>query len=88
MAEENLLGIYAIFDKKSERYDTPFIAYSDLFAKRRFMLMLDEDGPLRKWPDDFRLDKVGSFDVKTSNVKETKNMLLEAGAVIKKEEKK
>ena len=86
MGEESTLGIYAIFDKKSERYDTPFIAYSDLFAKRRFMLMLDEDGPLKKWPEDFRLDKVGTFDVKTSNVNEMKTMLIEAGAVIKKEE--
>ena len=57
------LGIYAIYDKKSKHYDTPFFAWSDIFAKRRFCLMADsEKSPLKKWPEDFELHQLAGFD--------------------------
>lgn len=81
------LGIYAIFDKKSEKYDTPYFAYSDLFAKRRFMLMLDEEkSPLAKWPGDFQLEKVGEFDIDTGMVTNESKLLIEAQSVVKSKE--
>ena len=72
--EEVILNIYAIYDIKSEQYDTPFFAVSDLYAKRRFLIMSDEEkSPLYKWPEDFELHKVATFGLNmgftTSDIK-------------------
>lgn len=77
------LGIFAIYDKKSEKFDTPFFAFSELFAKRRFLLMMDEDGPLKKWPEDFELKKVGEFNTNTGDVIEDQKLVIEAKSVVK-----
>lgn len=67
--DQVLLGIYAIYDLKSEQYDTPFFSVSDIYAKRRFLLMSDEEkSALNKWPEDFELHKVASFGTSSGNV--------------------
>mgnify|MGYP000405387521 CR=1 FL=1 len=72
-----ILGIFAIFDLKSKRYDTPFFGVSDLMAKRRYMIIMeDEQSPLRKWKEDFELHRVGIFDVTNGNMLETGDPLL------------
>lgn len=81
---ENEIGVYAIYDKKGERYDTPFFAISDLFAKRRFYLMADEKGPLQMWPDDFRLEKVGTFNIIDGELVNRNGLVLEGLTVIPK----
>lgn len=80
---ENLL-IYAIFDKKSEKYDTPFFTSSEVFGKRRFLLMMDEDGPLKKWPEDFNLQMLGTFNIITGEVAPQIKLIMEAKSVVKK----
>jgi len=63
------LGIYAIYDKKAERYDTPYFAISDLFAKRRYALMADEPkSVLTKWKDDFQLMRLGTVSTITGEI--------------------
>ncbi len=58
------LKIYAIWDRKSRKYDTPFFAISDIFAKRRYLIMADEKrSPLAMWPEDFELHRVGKFNM-------------------------
>lgn len=82
--KQDELGVYAIYDKKSEKYDTPFLAYSDLFAKRRFMIMMDEDkSPLNKWPEDFRLDKLANVSIKDGKVYSEYKILIEAKSIIR-----
>ena len=80
----NDLGIYAINDKKGEKYDIPFFAHSDLFAKRRFMMMANEPGTiLHQFLKDFDLHKLGNFDVVTGNIKPQNKVVVE-GLQIKK----
>lgn len=63
------LKVYAIYDKKGKRFDTPFFAISDVMAKRRFLLMQDEEkSPLAKWPEDFQLYELAGFDVETGKI--------------------
>ena len=85
MDDPNVLGIYSIFDKKSLRYDNPFFAMSDLFAKRRYMLMLDEKGPLRNWPEDFELMRIGTFNIANGELKTDPKLILEGKSIVKKE---
>ena len=80
------LEIYAIYDKKSEKFDTPFFAHNDVFAKRRYLLMAEEErSPLSMWPEDFALFKVGRFNVDTAVVIEEHENVLEGAAAIRKE---
>lgn len=79
---EKLL-IYAIFDKKSERFDTPFFTVSEVFGKRRFLLMLDEEGALKKWPEDFNLQQLGTVNIITGNVESKQKLIMEAKSVVK-----
>jgi len=77
------LSIYAIYDKKGESFDTPFFARNTLFAKRRYMLMAEENNsPLRMWPHDFELYKIARFNIKTSVVIEDNELVLEGGSII------
>lgn len=81
------LGIYSIYDKKGERFDTPFFAHSDLFAKRRLLLLMEEErSPLRMWPNDFELHSVGRYNVLTNTLIEEKRLLLECASVVRNNE--
>lgn len=72
------LGIYAIFDKKHERYDTPFFAVSDIFAERRFNMMINEQGTFMSiYKDEFVLEKVGTFNVISCEVESENKVIIE-----------
>jgi hypothetical protein len=80
-----LVSLYAIYDKKGERFDIPFIVSNDLFAKRRFLMMKDnEESPLKRWPEDFDLVFVAAFNVLTAEVVDNELQTLIVG---KKEDK-
>ncbi len=78
------LGIYAIWDKKSQRYDTPFFAMNDIFAKRRFILMSDEKGsPITRWQGDFELHKVSRWNMYSGEIQlQDIEVLLEAKDIV------
>lgn len=68
-SDPQLIGIYAIYDKKGERYDIPFFMSNDLFAKRRFIMMKDDkESPLSKWPEDFDLMFIALFNILSSEI--------------------
>ncbi len=70
------LQIFAIWDKKSEKYDTPFFAYNDIFAKRRFLIMQSEKkSPLAMWPEDFELHRIGNFNITDAGLKNDNEVL-------------
>ena len=83
--DDSWLSIYSIYDKKGERFDTPFFAHSDLFAKRRYLLMMEEDrSPLSMWPSDFELHLIGRYNVLNNTLIEEKSLVLEGSAVAPK----
>lgn len=57
------LAVYAIFDKKSIMYKTPFLAHNDDVAIRMFSSAVNgERSELSDFPEDFDLYKLASFD--------------------------
>jgi len=60
------IKLYAIYDLKAERFDTPFFAMSDLFAERRFHIMIQENKSMFKlFKNDFVLKKIGEFELES-----------------------
>ena len=56
-------NIYSIFDKKSEIYAPPFIELTDGTAIRACMDLLQNPNlPFGKYPEDYTLVKIGSWD--------------------------
>lgn len=83
------LGIYAIFDKKSERYDTPFFAVSDIFAERRFNLMINDQGTfINLYKDEFVLERVGTFNVISGSVEDMDKVIIEGKQISVKDGQK
>jgi len=74
----DVIYLYGIFDKKSGYYDNPYFAVTDIYAKRRYLLMMEEkQSPLKLFKDEFELHKVGSFDIQTGKVEQFSEVLLE-----------
>lgn len=58
-----LKGIYSIYDEKAQVFQTPFFSVQELEAKRQLhFLVLDETTFISKFPNDFRLFRLGSID--------------------------
>ncbi len=57
---------YSFYDKEAKVYDIPFYAKSDLFAKRHFLIRLEEKpSMLRTFLDQFELHRIGNFSRET-----------------------
>lgn len=62
----DFIGCYSFYDKKAQRYDTPFYAQNDLFAKRHFIMARDREGTmLNKFQSEFELHRFGYFAINT-----------------------
>ena len=73
-----IIMAYAIYDNKGDRYDTPFFAFNDLFAERRFVIMSrDKNTPLGAFTKDFTLFRIGSFNVISGVLKEDKHLVID-----------
>lgn len=87
-----IINMYAIFDKKAERYDTPVFMPNDIFAKRFFYkLVYDGQGQLEHFRDDFEFHKIAEFNVLDGKIKLDFNMVIEGkqiGKEIKNNEKR
>lgn len=56
-------GIYAIWDDKAQGYSVPFVMPNDDVAVRMFARSLkDEQSMMFSNPEDFRLDRVGTWN--------------------------
>ena len=56
-------NLYSIFDKKSGTYMQPFVELTDGTATRQCMDLLgNPNTPFAKFPDDFTLMRIGSWD--------------------------
>ena len=77
------LGMYAMFDKKSETYDTPFFAYNDVMAKRKFIMAIQTPDTIsHNFNEDFTLKKLGIFDVINGNFEPDNIELLDGKSVV------
>ena len=49
-------NLYAVRDSKTGRYDIPFAAHNDLFAKRKFTMDITHEGTMiHDFAEDFEL---------------------------------
>lgn len=59
-----ILSLYSIYDKVAKEYAAPFCGRTDEEVMRslRYQLSRPADNPMRDYPDDFDLYKLGDFD--------------------------
>lgn len=61
-----LLKMYAVYDKKGKRFDTPFFVLDQVFAERKFIMAIENnDSQFNRFKNDFELHFLGVFDVNT-----------------------
>lgn len=64
-----MIGIYSVHDRESETFIKPFGMETDRDAKEGFKVVVnDEKTNYHKYPDDFSLVKLGSFDQRTGQL--------------------
>lgn len=86
-----IINLYAVYDKVGELYDTPFFARDDVFAKRRFIMMNDDEGTmLGDFGEDFELHRVGSFETYSGKLEVPVKpiVIIEGDQIVKMKEKK
>lgn len=82
----NEIIAYAYFDKKSQKYDTPFYCMSDIFARRQFIMAINNNGSmLSTFKDDFQLYCVGKFNLETGVMDDSDRLVEEGKNIVKKE---
>lgn len=56
--------MYSYYDRKSNKWDTPFFCMDDVMAERKMIMDLkNEQSLIAQFKDDFVLYKVGTFNV-------------------------
>lgn len=81
-----ILNLYSVWDKEGKRYDTPFLAFSDLFAKRKFIMFAnDENSIFTKFKNAFELHKIGSFNVITGDLSACNDIIITGLQIIEGE---
>lgn len=64
-----ILKIFAIRDNKAEAFNTPFFTPTKGLAIRSFQEAVnDKNTPFSKYPDDFTMFELGSFDDNTGEL--------------------
>lgn len=67
------MNVYSVFDKKVATYGQPFFALNDLAAARMVsMASMDRNSLLRCFPEDYQLERLGSFDEDKGELKSIK----------------
>ena len=78
------IGIYAIYDRKGMRYDTPNFMANDLHAKRFFhIIILEKKGAIFHFKDDFEMHKIGKMDVITGQIERDYKVVIEGKQIAK-----
>ena len=86
--KSEIVGMYAFYDTKSERYDTPFFCQNDLFAQRHYKMVTDRtDTMLNTFQTDFDLVRLGFVNVLDGSYTEAFGYVV-SGQTVKKEKEK
>lgn len=81
--------IVCIEDKEAKLYNEPKVITNKVQAMRDFIEMCNDDKyPFKKYPEQFRLVKLGVFDDETGEFLNEKEVLLEAKTCKGESEKK
>lgn len=68
-----ILEMFTIYDVKARVYQTPKFALNEAMAKRNFEIHLTEENTIfTKFPDDFQIFHIGSYDDDTGEIKQKK----------------
>lgn len=68
------LNLYAMYDKKSECYDTPFWQSDHIHAKRKFIMAINSiDSMVSQFKDDFEVHFLGTFNMTKGEFNELGN---------------
>lgn len=65
------IKIYSIRDDKTEAYLTPFYSHNDTTAKRTVAISMDGEATHAKYPQDYGLYSLGSFNDQTGQLEAT-----------------
>lgn len=85
--EGSYVYVCAAYDKRAEMYQQIITTPSKAYAVRGFMdACRDENSPMYKWPNDFKMVCLGVMNTKTGkiNQKEVLETLIEAASVVQK----
>lgn len=83
------ISLYSMYDKKSERFDTPFFSIDDVNAKRKFVMAIHDNKTLiSQFKNDFQLHKLGTFNVLTGKLNDLQDevIVLEGNQIVKPED--
>lgn len=80
------IGCYAILDLKSQTYNQPYFLSGDGVAMRQLhMIANDPESMVSKYPNDYRLFRVGTFNIKTGEIASELNYICDAASLKKTE---
>ncbi len=70
MSKETYKYLYSIFDNTTQLFEPPFVDINNGSALRRIqdLMMSNPQSPYSKFPDDFSLMCVGTWNEETANV--------------------
>lgn len=61
-------GLYSVYDRQSRQFSAPFTSFTDETATRDFIRAVhDSRGSVDKFPADYELHTIGSFDSDTGS---------------------
>lgn len=87
--DSETIGMYAFYDLKSKRYDTPFFAQSDLFAGRHYKMVVEKPGTMiNQFRDDFDLHRIGFYDLEDGTIVEFRECIITGKLANKPQEDK
>ena len=68
--KESYKYLYSIFDSTTQLFEAPFVDINNGSALRRIqdLMMRNPDSPYAKFPDDFSLMCIGTWNEETANV--------------------
>lgn len=81
------VGIYTVKDTRADTHMMPFVQNNDVQALRGFteeVNRADEANMLWRYPQDFQLIKVATFDTETGETKPEHQLLSEGTALVRK----
>jgi hypothetical protein len=70
------LGMYSIYDRKTNVYHPPFLQQTDASAERAFRIILNKDSLMSTYPDDYDCVKVGTFNDDSGKVENNENSFI------------
>lgn len=81
------IQMYSFFDKKSDRFDTPFYVFDEIGAKRHLHMSVVKKGTLMNtFREDYCLYKLADFDIVTGELELDRKYIMDAKEIQIKQE--